>query len=154
MKIIELMCSGPRACTPKEDCTAALEIMRQKNCGCVPVVESHKTKRLVGIVTDRDIALKLLEEDAPPSRVSLEACMRPQPRVIAPESDLDEAVRLMETAAVHRLPVVSNGMLVGILSLKDIAVAAARRHSGADEGACSPEDRQIAELIESIALSR
>ncbi len=51
------MPADPEACLPSDSCAAAVAIMRRRNCGFVPIVDSHATKRLIGVVTDRDIAV-------------------------------------------------------------------------------------------------
>lgn len=154
MKIEELMSGDPEVCTPKDSCAAALDIMKRRNCGFVPMVESQESMRLVGVVTDRDIALYLLEADCPPGKGVLQDCMTPNPKAISPEASLDEAARLMETAAVHRLPVVQGSKLIGILALKDIATFAAHAHGTRLSSELEPAERKIAEVIEAIAVAR
>ena len=153
MKVQELMSRNPEACTPEDSCAAALDIMKRRNCGFVPVVGSQKTQQLEGVLTDRDIALQLLEIDRPASKVSIRTCMKRQPKTVFPQADLEEAIQLMETAAIHRLPVAQEGKLVGVLSLKDIAAFAAYRNEEESEGT-EPGDQQIGEVIEAIAVAR
>lgn len=151
MQVRELMTKTPEACLAQESCAAAIEIMRRRRCGFVPVVESQATQRVVGVVTDRDIVLHLGRVDRPASQVAVEACMTGDVKTTAPDADLQEAARIMEEAAVHRLPVVEEGRLVGVLSLKDIALAARRQwaYSGPHVA-----ERQMTEIIEAIAAAR
>ncbi|MBI3615166.1 MAG: CBS domain-containing protein [Candidatus Omnitrophica bacterium] len=151
MKVRELMTSNPAVCTPKDSCAAAGQIMARKNCGFVPIVENMETRRVVGVVTDRDLALHLAQAGLPANKISVEACMTKQPKVLSAEASLEEAVQLMEKATIHRLPVVENGRLVGVLSLKEIACLARREHSSQGLG---PTERQVAEIVETIAVAR
>lgn len=151
MRIQEIMTAGPEACEPGDSCAVAGEIMRRRACGFVPVVDSQDAKRVVGVVTDRDLALYLVRKNQPASQLTVEGCMTRTPRVIAPDADLEAAAALMEEFAVHRLPVVEQGRLVGVLSLRDIARVASRQwaHSG-------PHivERQMTEIIEAIAAKQ
>lgn len=151
MEVRELMVADPEACSPWDTCDVAGEIMRRRRCGFVPVVESQTTKRVIGVLTDRDIALYLTRANAQANQVPVEACMTKEPRVIAPDADLEDAAKIMEEIAVHRLPVVEDGRLVGVLSLKDIALAARKQwaYSGPHVA-----ERQMTEIIEAIAAAQ
>ena len=151
MKIRDLMTKDPEVCTLKDSCSVAGQIMLRRNCGFVPVVDGRKTKRVIGVITDRDITLYLTRGDRPASQVPVEACMTRDPKTVSPETYLDEAAQIMESAAIHRLPVVEEGKLVGVLSLKDIACFARREWASAGEHAV---ERQMADIVESIAVAR
>src|SRR3989338_9586065 len=127
MEVRELMTRDPAACLPDDTCRTAGELMRSRRCGFLPGVESREGRRVIGVVTDRDIALHLAQADGPASRVPIKACMTAHPRTVAPETELEDAARAMEELAVHRLPVVAAGRLVGGLSVKAIALAARRQ---------------------------
>lgn len=152
MRVRDLMTNDPAVCLPEDPCAIAGEIMATRNCGFVPVVDSMERKRVVGVVTDRDLALHLIQAGRPPRELPVEACMTQEPRTISPEAELDEAVQLMETAAVHRLPVVEDGKLVGVLSLRDIACMAHEEHSSSS--GLGATERQVAEVVEAIAVAR
>ena len=151
MNVRELMTVDPEVCTSSDHLDIVGEIMRRRRCGFVPVVESPDTKKVIGVLTDRDIALSLTRTNAPANSVTVEACMTTEPTVIAPDADLAEAAQLMERIAVHRLPVVERGALVGVLSLKDIALAARKQwaYSGPHVA-----ERQMTEIIEAIAAAQ
>ena len=151
MNVKELMTKDPESCIPEDNCAAALEIMQRRNCGFVPVAESPKMKRVIGVVTDRDIALHLRQVDRAPSEVWVGGCMTQGAKTVSPEASLTEAAAIMEKAAVHRLPVVQDGLLVGVLSLQDIACQARKEWA-------SPEahvaERQMADIVEAISIAR
>ena len=150
MNVRELMTADPEACTPDDTLDIAADIMRRRRCGLVPVVDGQATKQVLGVLTDRDIMLYLTRTNAPAHDVRVEACMTRNPTVIAPNADLTEAAQVMEQLAVHRLPVVEHGRLVGVLSLKDIAWRANREW--AQVGAHVAE-QQMKEILEAIAAT-
>lgn len=147
----EMMTTDPAACVPEDNCRTALEIMRRRNCGFIPVVNNMFEKQVVGVVTDRDIALQLGRRDQPPSEVWVGGCMNEEVRTVPPDALLTEAADIMERAAVRRLPVVEDGMLVGVLSLDDIARLA--RKEWASSGAHLAE-RQLADILEAISAAQ
>ncbi len=151
MRVQDLMTIDPAACTPKDNCAVAGKIMRQHNCGIVPVVENHETRKIVGVITDRDLALCLSQEQLPASQVPVSACMTREVKTVSPELSMEEAVELMEFAAIHRLPVTEDEKLIGILSLRDIALYAKQVRGSIDERIV---EREVAEIVEAIALAR
>ena len=144
MNVRELMTADPDACTPQDTLGFAGRIMRRRRCGFVPVIDSRATKQVIGVLTDRDIALCLTQADVQASRVTVADCMTKEPKTVAPEAELEEAARVMEQHAVHRLPVVEDGKLVGILSLKDIARAARKEWAGTGP---RRTEQQMADII-------
>ncbi len=150
MEVRELMTPSPEACLPDDSCVTAVDVMWRRRCGFVPVVENRQSMKVVGVVTDRDIALYLAKADKQASRVRLAECMTPRPKTVAPGENLEEAVQIMQTAAVHRLPVVEKERLVGVLSVEDMAVLA--HEQWASSGAHLAE-RQMAEVLEAIAIA-
>ncbi|MBI3311951.1 MAG: CBS domain-containing protein [Candidatus Omnitrophica bacterium] len=151
MKIRDLMTKNPEACLAMDSCKTAGEIMARRNCGFVPIVDNPHCRRVVGVVTDRDIAMALLGTNRPGSQVRLEECMTRDPKMILPDAELKEAARLMESAAVHRLPVVEDGALVGVLALKDIAAYASQAEGFTGKDIAQ---REVAEIVEAISIAR
>ena len=151
MEIREMMTKHPEACLADDTCAMALEIMRRRRCGFMPVVKQHATNEVLGVVTDRDIALHLERVDCAPSQAFLEECMTRHPQTIAPDAELEEAAGLMETLAVHRLPVAEQDRLVGVLSLSDIALAARREWKQAGP---HRTEQQLADIVEEIAAAQ
>ncbi len=147
----DLMTANPAVCRPDATCATAGDTMRERRCGFLPVVDDLGSRRVVGVATDRDLLLALVQANRPATEVRIDACMTREPKTIGPDADLKEAAAVMEQAAVHRLPVVDKGRLVGVLSLKDIARAAgtAWRSSGPNVA-----ERQMAEILEAIAAAR
>jgi CBS domain-containing protein len=127
----------PRSLTPQCSAMDAAQLMRDNGIGDVVVVDNYD--RLVGIVTDRDIVVRVLAERSDPSAVRLgEICSRDL-TTIAPDASVGQAVRLIREKSIRRLPVVEGGgHVVGIVSIGDIAVARDRKSALGDISAASP----------------
>ncbi|MBI3321074.1 MAG: CBS domain-containing protein [Candidatus Omnitrophica bacterium] len=151
MQIRELMTPNAKACVPEDSCVVAGTIMRRHKCGFVSIVDSQRTKRVIGVVTTRDIVLCLVRLGRAASRVTMKACMTTTPETIASEASLEEAVRVMKKAAVTRLPVIERGKFVGVLSLQDIALAARRQWAYVGS---SISEQHVTEILEAIAVAR
>jgi CBS domain-containing protein len=116
----EAMTSNPTTVSPDTAAREAAQIMKSEDTGIVPIVEGD---RLVGVITDRDLTLRIVAEDAgADTRVGDLASK--DLVTIDPQQSLEEAARLMAEHQVRRLPVVEeDGRLVGILAQKDLAEA-------------------------------
>jgi CBS domain-containing protein len=131
----DLMSSNPRAIESDQPVIEAAKIMRDENVGLVPIVEGE---RLIGTVTDRDVAIRVVAEQKDPSSIRAREIASTDLVTIDPQQDLDEALRLMAQHQVRRLPVVEeDGRLVGIVAQADVA----------REG----RDSQTGELVEEIS---
>ena len=116
--IRELMTENPRTVSPGDTIQDAAKIMRDEDTGVVPITEGEN---LVGVITDRDIAIRAIAEgkngQTPVREVASQDLV-----TIDPQQELDEALRLMAQHQVRRLPVVEeDGRLVGIVSQADVA---------------------------------
>jgi len=152
MLVRDLMKKDTEFCTLDDSALKAGEIMFRRNCGFVPIVKSWTDWTLEGVVTDRDLALYLIRTNEPASEVRIgEFCTR-NLKTVFPDEDIHHVKALMEEAHVHRVPVVEHGgKLAGIISLKDLAEETWR-----DRFDASPQftEKELAEILESIALSR
>jgi CBS domain-containing protein len=134
MKVKDLMTSEPATVGPDDPCARAATLMREEDCGSIPVVRDGA---LVGIVTDRDITIRAVAAGKDPRTTPVSEVMSADPVTIAPDSDAEEASRLMAEFQVRRLPVVADGRLLGIL----VTAQLARRES----------DDQVGETIKEIS---
>lgn len=117
--IRDVMTTNPRSVESGSTAMEAARIMRDEDVGIVPVVEGEK---LVGTVTDRDIAIRVVAEGKSPESTPVGEIASRELVTIDPQQDLDEALRLMARHQVRRLPVVEeDGKLVGIVAQADIA---------------------------------
>jgi CBS domain-containing protein len=122
MKARELMTAQPACCTPEETVGDAARLMKEHDCGCIPVVEDKQTDRLVGVVTDRDIACRCTAKNKGPDTPVAEVMSR-DPRCCSPDDDVDKVERIMAEAQVRRVPVVDQrGCCVGMIAQADLAL--------------------------------
>jgi len=126
----ELMTQSPKTCAPDHDLACSVRIMKSENCGIVPVTEGNGESRVVGVVTDRDIALHLGSKDAKPSEVRVREVMSTDIVSVSPEDDIKEVTRKMEDAQVRRVLVTESGRLLGVVSTADLARESSRSGKG------------------------
>lgn len=136
-RIEDVMTREPETLAPNATCGEAATLMRQEDCGSLPVVEDG---RLLGIVTDRDIVVRALAEGKDPKTCSVGEVMTADPVTVSPDLSLDDAAKLMADHQVRRLPVVKDGKLVGILAMGQLA----RRESAKAAGETLKEVSQPA----------
>jgi CBS domain-containing protein len=116
--IKEIMTRDVRACEPNATVADAAKVMAQGDVGPVPIVEDG---RLVGIVTDRDIVVRVVAEGRDANVTTVKEIASTDLVTVAPGDDLDEALNLLAQRQVRRLPVVEGERLVGIVAQADIA---------------------------------
>ena len=118
----DVMTKDPVFCQPGDSLTKVANIMKQEDVGSVPVVESVGSRRLVGIITDRDIVVKAIAEGRSPEAATVTDAMTPNPVSCREEDDVDHALKLMKERPVRRMPIVdSAGQLTGIIAQADVA---------------------------------
>jgi CBS domain-containing protein len=129
MKIGEIMTPDVQCIRPDDDLVDAASLMRQLDVGVLPVCEEDK---LVGMLTDRDIAIRAVAEGRNPRETHVRETMSPGVvYYVLEEQDVDDAVHVMEQHQIRRAPVMNREQqLVGIVSLGDIAVGASTSLSG------------------------
>ena len=115
----EFMTANPCAIDADKSVAYAAKMMKDEDVGLAPIVEGD---RLIGTVTDRDIAIRVVAEGKDHETTTVREIASTQLVTIDPDQDLDEAVRLMAQHQVRRLPVVEeDGKLVGVVAQADIA---------------------------------
>jgi CBS domain-containing protein len=121
------------------DCTAgdAAGLMAQFDFGAVPITDGDE---LVGVVTDRDLVVRVLAQRQDPNDVKLGEIATRTVTTVSPDTELAEARGMMEQGKIRRLPVVKQGSIVGMLSLGDVAVALS-------------SERQVGEALQEISES-
>ncbi len=116
--VADVMTAHPAAVEGDQPVSVAAALMRDNDTGAVIVNDNG---RLRGIVTDRDITVRCVADDKGPETPVREACSG-SVEAVGPDTDIDQAVQMMRTHAVRRLPVVEDGRAIGILSLGDLAM--------------------------------
>jgi len=121
MRISEVM-NEPVACLPSDGATRAAIIMRDENTGIVPVVASFEDRKLVGVVTDRDLCIDIVAAGRDPNDVKVQDCMTREVVTCRPEEDLKRAAELMGDNQIRRIVITDdNSHLKGVVSLADIS---------------------------------
>ena len=121
MKIQEIMTKDPACVTPGTTVRDAAKVMQQEDTGIVPVVESEGTKRLIGVVTDRDLAIRVVAEGRDGNTRVSEVMSSGRLATLRPDADVDEAMDRMADEQVRRIPIVDDrGALVGIVAQADV----------------------------------
>jgi CBS domain-containing protein len=129
MKARDIMTANPRTVTPDDSIARAAEIMRDTDVGIVPVIEDSGTMRLAGVVTDRDIAVRIVAEGRD-SNVNVREIMSSGLATVRPDDDIDRVTQLMKTEQVRRIPVCEGDRLVGIIAQADVAREGRDRKTG------------------------
>lgn len=143
MKARELMTENPACCTPEDTTQRAAGLMQQHDCGCLPVVDDSETRHVLGVVTDRDIATRVVAAGKGPD-TKVRDVMSTQPSCCGIDDELDEVERIMSERQVRRVPVVdAHGCCVGMVSQADLAREA--RRSG------DVSEREVARVVERIS---
>ena len=133
------MTESPQTITPEMNAFDAAGMMKSEDVGVLPVAEQG---RLLGLVTDRDLVLRVLAERQSPVDVKVGDIATRSPITITPDMRLSEARELMEQHQIRRLPVVKGDKVVGILSIGDLSWAdASTREVGQALRAVSESDR-------------
>ena len=127
MKVRELMTTEPITVEPDATLGEVATLMKQEDCGSIPVVEAG---RLVGIVTDRDIVIRGVAGGTDPKTQRVSTIMSADPVTIGADDDVTEAEKIMADRQIRRLPVIEDGRLVGIIVTAQIARADDKRKVG------------------------
>jgi CBS domain-containing protein len=136
-KIQDVMTPDPVAIPKTAPVTDAAKAMKDQDIGDVIVRDDGQ---VCGIVTDRDIVVRVLAEGRDPSSTKVGEVCSDQPVTVTPDADVSEAVRIMREKALRRLPVVDGGRPVGIVSLGDLAIEEDPNSALADISEAAPND--------------
>jgi CBS domain-containing protein len=116
------MTKDPACVVPTDTVVRAAQLMKGEDIGPVLVVKDKDERKLVGIVTDRDITLKVVAAGKDPNSVRVKDVMTSGPFTCEPEDDLSKALKLMKKERVRRIPIVNGSdQVVGIIAQADVA---------------------------------
>jgi len=134
-EVRQLMTAAPQSLPPTATIAAAATLMRDHDIGDVVVIEDG-TDRVIGIVTDRDVAVRGVGGGHDPEETSIRTICSTALATVRPDETVTEAARVMRRHDVRRLPVVESGVAIGVISLGDIA--------GSDESVAVLDDLSAA----------
>jgi CBS domain-containing protein len=136
-KITDVMTPIPQCCTPDDSIVEVARLMEQHDVGIVPIIESQDTRRVVGVITDRDIVLRVVAEGLDPNEIfSVRDYMTNEIVGVSPDADLLHAEELMKEHRIRRVLVIDdNRCLVGIVTMADVARATGDTQLGDTEKA-------------------
>lgn len=124
-KCSEVMTENPVCCLPGDSVAKAAGMMKSENIGSIPVIASEQNQTLVGIVTDRDLALTIVAEGRDARSTPVEAVMTRKVVTCLADDDLQKALDAMAKNQLRRIPVVDNDhKIVGIIAQADVATRA------------------------------
>lgn len=122
MHVTEIMTPDPACCTPDSMLPKVARLMVNMDCGEIPVVDNLESRRLVGVITDRDIVCRVVAEELDPSRIRVSEIMSSPVVSVGEDADLQECEEKMAQHQIRRIPVVdSGGRITGIIAQADIA---------------------------------
>ncbi|HEY3133652.1 MAG TPA: CBS domain-containing protein [Gemmatimonadaceae bacterium] len=141
MRARDIMTRDPQCCRREDTARRAAEVMRDSDCGVIPVID--EARRVIGIVTDRDLAIRGIAAGKGPE-ARLADLMTPMPKTCSADDDLRDVERKMAEFQVRRIPIVdAGGRCLGIIAQADIARAAGRDNSVSEQ--------EIALVVEQIS---
>lgn len=137
MKVKDIGIKDVHCAEPSTKLNEVASMMKRHNVGVIPVCAG---KKLLGMVTDRDLVTTCMAADMNPKECSAREFMTSSPISVTPDMDIEEAAKIMGREQIHRLPVLEGENLVGILSLGDISMA------------LSGNDSLVAETLRKISM--
>ena len=143
MKARDLMTPDPAQVTAADSLQRVSQLMLEHDCGCIPVVTAADQRSVVGVVTDRDIAVRAVAGGFPPT-TPIRDFMTTNPDTVGPDDDLEHVERLMSDRQIRRVVVVDDtGECVGIIAQADLARAAKRKQE--------PSPKEMVDVLEKIS---
>lgn len=140
MNVQEIMTKDPACCTPDTGLQEVAKMMVDNDCGCIPIVDSENSKKPIGIITDRDIATRVVAEGRNPLDLTANDAMTKNVVTVTPQTSVEECCNLMEEHQLRRIAVVDqNGACCGIVAQADIAMNA--------------DERETAEVVQEVSKS-
>ena len=118
----EIMTTNPECCVPTDSVMTAAQLMKSEDVGPIPIVQDKEEMKLTGIVTDRDLAIKVVAEARDPKTTQIEEVMSEGLVTCRDNDDVRSVLKLMEENQLRRIPVVDkNDRLQGIIAQADVA---------------------------------
>ena len=123
MKARDIMTQNPRVVTPDTPVQEAARLMKSEDTGVLPVVDAEGSRRLIGVITDRDIAIRVVADGM--SSAQVRDAMSTNPKSCRPDDNVKDVLQAMSDSQVRRIPIVDDGgAVVGIVSQADVVLEA------------------------------
>ena len=123
MKIREVMSANPVCCLPTDSAQRVARVMCDHNIGSLPVVMDQESRKLVGLITDRDLCCSVVAHGLDPKTTTIEKFMTLNPVTCREEEDVENCERLMQEHQIRRIPIVdAEGGVIGIVAQADVAL--------------------------------
>jgi CBS domain-containing protein len=143
MKARDLMTAQPACCTPNDTVERAAQLMEQNDCGCIPVVERTDRQNVIGVVTDRDVAIRAIAQGRG-AETPVGDVMTMAPCCVSGDTDVQTVERVMSDNQIRRVVVTDDeGCCIGIVAQADLARAADRGND--------VSDNEIGRVVERIS---
>jgi CBS domain-containing protein len=122
MEVRELMTRNPACCTPDTPLQEVARMMMRCDCGEIPVVDNRESMRPIGVITDRDIAIRAIAEGRNPLEMRASDCMTQPCVTVSENASIMDCIHLLEEHQIRRIPVTDGqGRCSGIVSQADVA---------------------------------
>jgi len=139
----DLMTANPVFCTPQDSIPDVALLMSREDCGAIPVVVSQQEPHVCGMITDRDIVVRIIAQGLDPAKSIVQQAMSTDLVSIGPDSSIEECVQLMAENQVRRIPVIDrDGLVLGIVAQADLARASARQQE---------LEAELADMVEEVS---
>lgn len=123
MKVRDVMTSNPVCCLPSDTAQSVAKMMCEHNVGSMPVVADHQSRKLTGIITDRDLCCSIVAQGLDPKSTTIQKYMHQNPVACREGENLDSCVKAMQSHQIRRIPVIDGeGRSIGIVSQADVAL--------------------------------
>lgn len=123
MKIREVMTANPKCCVPSDSAQKVARILCEENIGSMPVVADQQSRKLIGMITDRDLCCSVVAEGLDPKKTTIDGFFSVDPVTCREGENLDKCERSMQEYQIRRIPVVDGqGCCIGIVSQADLAL--------------------------------
>lgn len=136
----EIMTKNPACCTSDASLQEAAKMMKDNDCGCIPVVADKNSNKPIGVITDRDICCRTVAEGKNPLDLTVKDAMTSNVETVKQDTSIEDCCNLMEEKQIRRVVVVNdNGGCCGIVAQADIAI--------------NSTDNKTAEMVEKVSKS-
>jgi CBS domain-containing protein len=138
-RVNEVMTRDPQCVTENDDIRQVAKLMLDCDCGAIPVVQSENDKKVIGMITDRDIVVRIVAAGKDASSAKVSEAMSRGAHTVREDASLDSVYSIMAKEQVRRVPVVDkDDRIIGIVAVADVA--------NEDEA-----DRKLAKTVEGIS---